>query len=110
VLRSWCLRLTPLGSFNAGIPAYFSDRTVLNLDGLVNHTAVPYWHEGRFDGYLRRARVAYIVDEEDAIERAQDFSSAPIALVALDSVKLTGWSSRYRRLYRCGGYGSVGVR
>jgi hypothetical protein len=89
-----------VGSFNAGIPAYFSDRTVVNLDGLVNHTAARYWRLHRFDEYLREAGIRYIADEEEAIRRAQRFSSAPIALTPLDSVEITGWLSKYRKLWR----------
>jgi hypothetical protein len=89
-----------IGSFNAGIPNYFGDRGVINLDGLVNHAVVPYWRDRAFERYLRDAGIAYIVDENDALSRARAFSSAPFTLTPIDSVELTGWSSRYRWLWR----------
>ena len=92
-----------IGSFNAGIPNYFGGREVINLDGLVNHTVIPYWREGRFEAYLRDAGIAYIADENESLSRARSFSSAPFTLVPVDSVELTGWSSRYRRLWKVEG-------
>lgn len=89
-----------IGSFNAGIPGYFSDRRVVNLDGLVNHAAVGYWREGRFDRYLRDAGIDYVADEEDAIRRASAFSSSGIMLRPIDSAEIEGWTSGYRRLWR----------
>lgn len=89
-----------IGCFNAGIPGYFSERRVIGLDGLVNHAAVRYWRERRFEDYLRDAGIACIIDEEDALRRARDFSSSPIKLVPLDSAELTGWRSKYRRVWR----------
>ena len=92
-----------IGSFNAGIPNYFGGREVINLDGLVNHTVIPYWREGRFEAYLRDAGIAYIADENESLSRARSFSPAPFTLVPVDSVELTGWSSRYRRLWKVEG-------
>ncbi|MEO5930726.1 MAG: hypothetical protein ABIR47_12390 [Candidatus Kapaibacterium sp.] len=88
----------PIGCFNAGIPAYFSPRRVVNLDGLVNHSVLPYWKAGNFSAYLRDQGIAYIADEEESMRRGMQFSSMPVNVVPLDSAVLTGWSSTYRRL------------
>ncbi|MDB5032859.1 MAG: hypothetical protein JWQ98_100, partial [Chlorobi bacterium] len=92
----------PIGCFNAGIPAYFSPRRIVNLDGLVNHAVLPYWRAGNFSAYLHDQGIDYIADEEESIRRGMSFSSAPVTLVPLDSAVLTGWSSKYRRLWRSG--------
>jgi len=91
-----------IGSFNAGIPGYFGGRPVVNLDGLVNHAVVAYWQRHAFEGYLRDARIGYIADEADAVARAERFSSDTLALFPIDSVKLQGWGSGRRFLWRVG--------
>ncbi len=92
-----------IGCFNAGIPAYFSDRAVINLDGLVNHAVVPYWREHRFDRYLVDAGIGYVIDESAAIGRAQQFSAVPLPLHAIDSAAIEGFGdSHYRLLMRAG--------
>ena len=53
-----------LGSWNAGILGFESDRGVVNLDGLVNDDAVPYVLSGRLDDYIRRRGVTAIVDTD----------------------------------------------
>ena len=96
-------RMEPLarvGCFNAGIPAYFGTRTVVNLDGLVNHAVVAYWRQRRFQDYLRDARIDYVVDEEGAVRRALLFSSADLPLTAVGSVPLTGWMTGRRVLWK----------
>jgi hypothetical protein len=63
-LRSHLDEKTPVGSWNAGRLGYFSHRTVINLDGLVND--VRFFHdvvEGhRLDEYLRRERIEWFAD------------------------------------------------
>ena len=89
-----------IGCFNAGIPAYFSDRTVVNLDGLVNNSVYPYWKSHTFDRYLPDQHIDYVIDETDAIARGQDFSSAHLPLVPLASAPLRGWMHPTRWLWR----------
>ena len=65
----WVRQNTPpsdrIGSWNAGTLGYFSHRTVVNLDGLVNdagffRTVI----EGRnLEGYLDRERIAWLADQ-----------------------------------------------
>ncbi len=89
-----------IGCFNAGIPAYFSRRTIVNLDGLVNHAAVPYWKAHCFTDYLANAHIGYIIDEPDAVSRARAFSNKPLDLTVVASGPLTGWNPPVRYLLR----------
>jgi hypothetical protein len=89
-----------VGAFNAGIPAYFGTRAVVNLDGLVNHSVVPYWRDRRFPDYVRDAHISYVADEEGALRRARLFSSRDLPLREVGSVTLTGWTTGRRVLWR----------
>ncbi len=53
-----------IGSWNAGAVNYFSNRTVVNLDGLVNDTEYfrDYLKTGRTADYLKREKIGYIVE------------------------------------------------
>ncbi|NQU07695.1 MAG: glycosyltransferase family 39 protein [Candidatus Abyssubacteria bacterium] len=56
-----------IGSFNAGIIGYMSERKVINLDGLVNNAVVPYLKERRLWDYIEEREIAYIVDSDYSI-------------------------------------------
>jgi hypothetical protein len=51
-----------IGAFNAGILAYFSERTVVNLDGAVNADAYAARRDGRLFDYILDRRIGYLVD------------------------------------------------
>lgn len=52
-----------IGAFNAGIFAYFSDRTIVNLDGVVNYDIVEYRKSGGSTiKYLRDNNIGYVID------------------------------------------------
>ena len=68
-LRGHLPERADVGSFNAGIYAYFSDRRVVNLDGVVNHEAFEAVREGQVLPYLRKAGIEYVVDYDSAIFR-----------------------------------------
>lgn len=53
---------TRAGSFNGGIIGYFSDRTVVNLDGVVNEGAYEALRDRDVTTYVRDERLEYIVD------------------------------------------------
>ncbi len=89
-----------IGCFDAGIPAYFSPRTVINLDGLVNHTAVAYWKTNTLNGYVSAQDIAYIANEPATVAHAQEFTSAPIPLTLVAFSALHGWNTGQRDLWR----------
>ena len=89
-----------IGCLNAGIPAFFSDRPIINLDGLVNHTVVAYWRRGEFDRYLRDQHIEYIADEPASAGRAVAFSRAVIPSRTLATAPLTDWQPPVRVLWR----------
>ena len=55
-----------VASFNAGVVGYFSDRTVVNIDGVVNPDAYHALREHRLLDYLRTVDVAYVADRDGA--------------------------------------------
>jgi hypothetical protein len=57
-----------IGAFNAGILGYYSSRTIINLDGLVNHEVAKYFYPGGLIEYLQRHQIDYIVDDPITIE------------------------------------------
>lgn len=61
-------QIAPVAAWNAGILAYFAGRPVINLDGLVNDTVVPYIKAGKLVDYLSARGVRYIVDEPRMFE------------------------------------------
>jgi hypothetical protein len=56
-----------VGSFNAGIIGYMSERTVVNLDGLANNAVVPYLQERRLWNYIEHRGIDYLVDSDYSI-------------------------------------------
>jgi hypothetical protein len=51
-----------VGSWNAGIVSFFSGRSVVNLDGLVNDDAAKALIRGEIASYVKERRLNYIVD------------------------------------------------
>jgi hypothetical protein len=51
-----------IGAYNAGIPAYFSGRTVINLDGVVNDDAYHAARDCTTRDYVREKRIDLVVD------------------------------------------------
>jgi hypothetical protein len=89
-----------IGSFNAGIPGYFSQRTIVNLDGLVNHSVIPYWHAHSFDAYLLEHGIDYIIDEQASLDRALSFAGSEVEFLPLHSEPISGWFSGDRFLWK----------
>jgi len=54
--------LGPVGAWNAGIEGYFADNGVVNVDGLMNDSLLPYTKGGRLDVYLAKRPVRYLFD------------------------------------------------
>ncbi len=97
-------KLVPLGEaigcFNAGIPAFFSQRRIVNLDGLVNSSVVPYYRQRNFERYFSDQGIHYIADVSNALERTQAFMSRPLRLRVLAAAPLRGWFAPHRMLWQ----------
>ena len=63
----WLATNTPkdarIGSWNAGVLGYYSDRRVINLDGLINNfSLLPYLQGDDIGGYIRLEHITYLSD------------------------------------------------
>ncbi len=54
--------MTPVGSFNAGIIGFFAEGGVINLDGLINDSILPYSKQGRLAAYMGKRNIRYIAE------------------------------------------------
>ncbi len=65
---------TRLGAWNAGLFGYFYERgDVVNLDGLVNNAAYHHLVERSLAVYVSQRRIAYLFDNEGAIDFSKPF-------------------------------------
>lgn len=89
-----------VGSFNAGILAYFSDRTVVNLDGLANHEALQALQARRLASYVAEARLRWLADFEYSVRQDyRPFYGGELRLAEATEIDLpdVDWQgSRYR--------------
>jgi hypothetical protein len=58
-----------VGAWNAGILSWFSDRTVVNLDGVMNDEALEALRARRLAAYLEQRRIGLLVDSAGEIAR-----------------------------------------
>jgi hypothetical protein len=66
-----------IGSFNSGIIGYLSERHVVNLDGLVNNSVIPYLKERRLWDYICERNISYLIDSDYSIMKDyRDFYGA----------------------------------
>ena len=79
-----------VGSFNAGILGYFSNRTVVNLDGVVNADAYRAKLEKRLPEYVRSMRLDYVADLKGALRpiRCGEQHDQPCETVAVVGERL----------------------
>jgi hypothetical protein len=110
VLRSQALfeTLTPVGSrigcFNAGTPAFFGHRTVVNLDGLVNNELLAYVQRRALGQFLRDYDIRYIADSRLPLRRMLSLGGGEeVPLEVVKCVPLpTGGEDRERCLWKVG--------
>ncbi len=57
-----------VASFNAGIYGYYSGRTVVNLDGVVNPKAYAAIRERRLFAYMQEIDIHYLLDFDNALD------------------------------------------
>ncbi len=89
-----------IGCFNAGIPGYFGERRVVNLDGLVNHELVAVYRRRELMYWISAEDLRWIADEPLALGRAQKLTQLPIRLTEVSSAPLRGWMSPRRYLWK----------
>jgi hypothetical protein len=65
-----------IGAKNSGIYQYYSGRTVVNIDGKLNHEIVPAMEQRRLLQYLRERGITYLVDREATMADHVQFYSA----------------------------------
>lgn len=91
-LYSKANNLEDIGSFNAGIPGYFLEGEVINLDGLVNNEIYPYVVSKKLTEYLAEKDIRYIIDyrhivESEEYQRAYGFDEARF-ITRLEPIKV----------------------
>lgn len=80
-----------IGSFNAGMISFFSGRTTVNLDGVMNDNALEALRSGTLCDYIDAERLDYLADNRLAIEFFLD---------ADRSCRSAPWRSRWQTVYR----------
>jgi hypothetical protein len=75
-----------IGSFNAGIIGYFSDRTVINLDGVVNEEAYEARRDGRLMEYVQAKDIQYLVDLHGSLAFARVSENGPPSFSLLTTI------------------------
>jgi hypothetical protein len=92
-----------IGSFNAGIQAYYSDRTVINLDGVVNQDALNAIQEQKLLEYMHHMSIGYVADYDISIGPTYaPFYGGKVLLEPLHTVDCEGvpWAGSAIGIYR----------
>ena len=50
-----------IAAFDSGLLGYYSDNTVINLDGVVNNDAAKAMREGQLYSYIKEMNVTYVI-------------------------------------------------
>ena len=72
-----------VGSFNAGLISFFSGRTTVNLDGVMNDNALEALRSGTLCDYIDAQRLDYLADNRLAIELSRRRSIVPQRTLAI---------------------------
>ena len=67
LLREWP-QSEKYGSWNAGILSYFSQKPIVNLDGLTNDDVYPYIVDNKLLDYIKIERISYIIDSRHMVD------------------------------------------
>lgn len=54
-------------SWNAGIISFFSEKPLINIDGLTNDEILPYIKTNKLFDYIRLKKITYLIDYEEMI-------------------------------------------
>jgi hypothetical protein len=82
-----------VGSWNAGIFGYFSNRQVINLDGLINNDILPHLKKRTLYRYIEKRKINYIVDYSVMIYWQEKYLGKHISEIPLvqDTVFVGSW-------------------
>lgn len=92
----WLNENTPenatIGSFDAGVIAYYTKRRVINLDGKVNPYALKAREEGKLWEYIQEAKINYIANQgyknnTNLTWRLKNYKEHAILVKELDSTR-----------------------
>jgi len=93
-------------AFNAGIIGYFSDRRVVNLDGVMDNAAFDAIRERRLWNFMREANVRYYLDYDPLmLKMYAPFMGSPADRVGLTEVHVidrpsVAWQDSKIKIYR----------
>jgi hypothetical protein len=103
----WLRTNTPaearIGSFNSGLQAYYSERTVINLDGVVNGAALKAIKEKDLLSYIQEMEIRYIADYKHSIHGiyAPFYGDEPhLQLLAVIDEEGVSWQQSAIHIYR----------
>jgi 4-amino-4-deoxy-L-arabinose transferase-like glycosyltransferase len=103
----WLRANTPpdarIGTFNAGLNSYYSERVVIDLDGAVDGAALEAIRERALLEYMRDMRVAYVADYAASIHQiyAPFYGHAPaLELVHVVDREGVSWHGSAIHIYR----------
>lgn len=77
-----------VGGFNSGIVSYYSDRRVVNLDGVMNDAAIWAIRSRTLEHYIDSQGIEYLADIDTEIDRFMDEFSGD-----------SQWRSKWRQVY-----------
>lgn len=80
-----------IGSWNAGILSYYSQRTVVNLDGVMNDAAIEVLKQKKLSSYIEHRHISFLIDLESEINKFMNRFSGQV-----------NWRKNYVELYRLG--------
>lgn len=61
-----------VGGFNSGIVSFYSERRVVNLDGVMNDSVIPALKNKSLAAYLDQEGITYLTDIKEEIEKFMD--------------------------------------
>lgn len=61
--------IRPVASFNAGIISFFEGGTVVNADGLMNDSILPYAKQGQLARYFAERHIRYLLESPQIFDR-----------------------------------------
>jgi hypothetical protein len=91
-----------VGAFNSGIVSYFTNKKVINLDGVVNSDMYQVLRDRQLMAYIRKNDINFVVDHPLVFTIYENFSDAPFGnnLELIMRFKSTWWGIGDVVLYR----------